>query len=159
MCARSPAHGRQARAEARGRVARIRKREDGRWRRKTGPARIRIERVILLYGDVVVVRDKEEPQRPNDRLERSLAFEKVDADREIVREENLLASAEKFRAIRSRRAHTARCRKPSRLELEKIVERQVQENVLADNGRVAFELALQIRMPEAQRAGLIGRFR
>ena len=64
--------------------------------------RIGIEHVRFLHVDVVVVVNTENADRPFDRLEGGLAFEEIDADREIVREKELVAAAEKFRAVRAR---------------------------------------------------------
>src|SRR5205814_1708077 len=97
------------------------------------------------HANVVLVRDKEETQRPDDGLERGLAFKQIDADREIVREKKLVAAAEKFGAVRPRRAHAARRGKLPRFKLKKIVQRQVEKNVLADDRRVAFERAMHVR--------------
>src|SRR5205085_11113069 len=150
---------RESRPEPRGRIARVRKRRDRRRPGEARPARIGIERVVFLYPDVVLVRDKQETQRPDDGLERGLAFKQIDADREIVREKELVAPAEKFGAVRPRSAHAARGRKLPRFKLKKIVQRQVEKNILADDRRVAFERALQIRMPKAEPPGLIWRLR
>ena len=122
-------------------------------------ARIDVERIRFFDADVVVVVDPEKTQRPLHRLESGLAFKEVDPDLEIVREEKLLAPAKKFRAVRTRRAHSARHRQPARFKLREIRQRQIEENVLSENGRIALEFALQIRVPEFQRAGLIGSFR
>src|SRR5213075_2344686 len=123
-----------------------------------GSTRIGIDRVIFRHPNVVVVRHEEEPQRPDHRLERRLAFEQVDADREIVREKELLASPEKLGAVRPRRANAARDRKLARFELKEIVQSEIEKNVLTDNRRVAFELALKVRVPEAKPAGLVRSF-
>ena len=149
---------RQPRTQPGGRVARKRKCRHRRGRVEAWASGIGIERVVFLYPDVVLVRDKKQTQRPGDRFERGLAFEQIDADREVVREKELFAAAEKLRAIGPRGAHSARDRQAARLELEKILEREVQENFLADDRRVPLELALQIRMPETQRTPLIRRF-
>ena len=110
--------------------------------------RIRIDDVPLLHVDVVVIVNGEKAQRPVDRLEGGLAFKKIDTDGKIVRVKKLIAQPEKFRTVRASCAHAARRRKFARFELKEIFCRDVEENVLAVNRRVAFEQTLQIGMPK-----------
>src|SRR5438105_5499716 len=83
--------------------------------------RIWIHHVPLLHLEVVVIVNAEHAHGPIDRLERGLALEKIDTDREIVRPEILLAPSEKLGAVRQRSAHPAWRRKFARFELEKIL--------------------------------------
>ena len=110
--------------------------------------RIRIDDVSLLHGDVVMIVNSEKAQRPIDRLEGGLAFEKIDTDGKIVRVKKLIAQPEEFRTVRASCAHATRRRKFARFELKEIFCRDVEENVLAVNRRVAFEQTLQIGMPK-----------
>ena len=75
--------------------------------------RIRIHHIALFHVEVVVIVNAEKAQRPIDRFEGGLAFEKIDPDGEIVRVKELLAASEKFRAVRalrcSRRSASAAC--------------------------------------------------
>src|SRR5947207_9895624 len=112
--------------------------------------RIWIYDVVFLDIEVVVIVNAEQPQRPIDRLERGLSFQQIDADRKVVRPKLLFASPEKFRTVWLRRAHAARRRQFARFELKKIFGGDVEENVLIDDRRVAFEFALQIGMPEME---------
>src|SRR2546421_7733540 len=83
--------------------------------------RIRIHHIPLLDVEIVVIVNAEHAHGPIDRLERGLALEKIDTDREIVRPEILLAPSEKLGAVRQRSAHAAWRRKFARFELEKIL--------------------------------------
>jgi len=126
---------------------------------RVAQARIGIEHAGFLDVGVVVVVDAEKTKGPLHRFESGLALEKVDPDRDIVREGELFAPAKKFGAARPRAAYSARRRQATRFELKEIAHREVEKDVLPDDGRVAFECALQIGMPKFQRSALIGRFR
>src|SRR5438128_12462865 len=99
--------------------------------------RIRINDVVFFDVDVVVVVNAEKAQRPIDRLESGLAFEKIDPDGKIVGVEDLVAESEKLRTVRARGAHPAGRWKFARFELEEILRRDVEEDVLTNDWRVA----------------------
>src|SRR2546421_5715077 len=104
--------------------------------------RIRVHDVVFFDVDVVVIVNAEKTQRPIDWLKRGLALEKIDTDREIVRPKLLITQSEKFRAVRTCRAHAARSGEFARFVLEKIFGCDVEKNVLTDDWRITFELAL-----------------
>ncbi len=109
--------------------------------------RIRIHDVSLFHVDVVAVVNAENAQCPIDGLKCGFTLEKIHTDRKIVRVEKLIAQPKKLRTVRARRAHTTRCGQLARFELKKILRSDVEENVLTDDWRVAFEFALQVGMP------------
>jgi hypothetical protein len=108
--------------------------ESGGWIAETGKtgtgtscnlARGSIER-CFPYPDVILIRDEQEPQRPDHRLEGSLAFEQIDAIEKSF-EKNLLARRKIRVALRAAPRRSGR--QPSRFKLEEIVQRQVEKNV------------------------------
>src|SRR5207249_1474259 len=74
----------------------------------------------------------------------------IETDGEIVRVKDLVAKSEKFRTVRAFRTDTAGRWQLACFELEEIFRGDVEKNVLTVNRRVAFEPALQVRMPELQ---------
>ena len=83
--------------------------------------RVRIHHVALFHLEVVVIVNAKDAQRPIDRFEGRLAFEKIDTDGKIVRVKELVTASEKFRAVRALGAHAARRRQLARFELKEIL--------------------------------------
>src|SRR5205807_8428191 len=118
---------------------------------------IRIEHIGFLHVGIVIVVDGQEAQRPLNWSERRLSFEQLGCDRKIVRDEKLFTASEKLRAVRFRSTYATWCRKLPRLELKKIADYQIEEDVLADYRRVTLQSTPQIRVPKFQFA-LVRRF-
>src|SRR2546428_2652029 len=89
-------------------------------------------------------------------LENGFALEQINGQRDIVLHKKLLALAEKFRAVRSRRAYRTGRGYTPRLESRLRARGEVEKNILADNGDVAFEDALLVRMPEQGFGSFVG---
>src|SRR4030095_4124795 len=109
------------------------------------------EEIVLLNTDPVVVINAEDADQPVDGLACDCTFEKVERDRRIVREEQLLAAAEELGAVGLRSTDSAWHRQLAFFEQRKVLPRNIQEDILGpEDWCIALEQALLVRMPQAR---------
>src|ERR1043166_4710518 len=111
-------------------------------------ARVRAHHRRLLHVHKVDIVNRLQVDGPLNGFENGFSPEEINGERKIILHRPLFTLAEKFCAQRSRRADGARRRDATELKFSGTAGGEVQKNVLADDRRIALEIALQIRMPE-----------
>ena len=91
-----------------------------------------------------------------DRLENGLTLEQVNGEGEIILHKKLLALAEKLCAAWPRRADGAGRGHTPGLECRLRARGEVEKNILANDGGIAFEDTLLVRMPEQEFGSFVG---
>src|SRR5262245_20801785 len=107
-------------------------------------ARISIDDAVFTRPQIIDVRDEGHFEPPVDRFERGVALEHVEGHGEILIDEILPAETEKFKAAGTLAAQVLRDRKAADVEEALADERQVHENVIADERVIALQDVLAI---------------
>src|SRR5712692_3293496 len=110
-------------------------------------ADINVDDAQLAHLQVVDVDRRSHPDAPIHWAERRIAVKEVEGEPECLLQQNLLASAKKFRAPRARRADVAGHRHAP--PVEKCIARrsEIEKSPLAEDGRVALQLVAVKRIP------------
>src|SRR5581483_3825166 len=124
----------------------------------TDAARVWTYLVILQHGDIIDVINPEQFQVPIDRAKSGLTLEDIDAERRIVGKEELLVPAEEFRAAGLRGADAAGGGQLAKFGECEILRGKIHKDILADNGRVSFQITLLVRAVNPWRLVLIRSF-
>src|SRR5262249_28003370 len=112
-------------------------------------AHILIDDAVFARPQIIDVRNEGCFEPPVNRFERSVAFEHVEGHDEILVDEILPAATEKFKAAGKLAADVLRHRQPAEVEEALAGERQVHENVVADDRVTAFQTCLAIGVEDA----------
>ena len=117
-----------------------------------------VDEIIFANAEPVLVLDEIKADEPSDWFEGSFAFEDIYGEGGVVREEDLFAATKEFGAIWLGGADATGNWEATVFKDGEIFSGEIDKNVLAVDGEIAFEEALFVGMPEARRLIHVGGF-
>ena len=117
-----------------------------------------VDEIIFANAEPVLVLDEIKADEPSDWFEGSFAFEDIYGEGGVVGEEDLFAATKEFGAIRLGGADATGNWEATVFKDGEIFSGEIDKNVLAVDGEIAFEQALFVGMPEARRLIHVGGF-
>src|SRR5262249_38423728 len=107
-------------------------------------AHINVDDAIFTRSQEIDVRDAGDLKPPVNRFERSVAFEEIEREDEVLVENLLAPTTEKFQAAGTIAADVLRHRQPAHVKRAFTRQREVHKNAVADDRVVTFQDVLAV---------------